>query len=434
MAQNNVEVTIHSLPSTNINCIFEYFQEESWKNLTSKSFEQGEKILFSIKFNHTGQYRIRLSSDPERWGDFIVDTSKNNEPAVSIDVNYTDLKKQPLRINSSKENDAYCLLMTAYNNFSLNPDSLGRKSLNYLQREKEFFMLCEKIRTDFPGTFSGDVLTNVLGSPIAPIWKWPNPAVDSLLVYNAKHALDNLQLTNQDVFHHIGFVRKLNLHFNYFFELRITEQYIDQLMVKALADDYAASFMFKFLLDKMIQYKEENGLAYLITWYSTDCAESEMMNDATKNLLQALEKCKPGNQVEMLTLPDISGKQISMAKLVEKNKITLLLFWKSSCSHCKEFEPVLEELYKKYHPLGVEVYAIGTDKQQEAWQAELENRTPPWPSVFLSFSARKDFSKRFPVPSTPMLIAIDQNGKILRRMIMRSQLESILDEMLLEVR
>ncbi len=433
-AQDNVVVKVHSLPSPNINCIFEYFYEEGWKNLTSKSFEQGDKISLNIKFEHTGQYRIRMASNPEHWGDFIVDISKGNSPALNIEVNYNDLKKQPIRIDTSKEHDAYSSLMIAYNSLSLNPDSLERNSLDYLKKEREFYSLCEKTRAEFPGTYTGDVLAKVLGAPIAPFWKFPAPSVDSLRAYNAKHGLDYLNLTNHDVFHHIGFVRKLNLHFNYFFEQKITEQYIDQVMVKALADDNATTFLFKFLLDKMIAYKDENGLSYLITWYSSDCAEGDLLNDATKNLLHALENCKPGNKVEMLTLPDINGRLIAMSDIVAKNKITLLLFWKSSCSHCKEFEPVLEGIYEKYHPLGVEVYAIGTDKQQEAWQSEMKIRTSAWPSVFLAFTARKDFSKRFPVPSTPTLIAVDQNGKILRRMIMRSKLESILDEMLTEIK
>jgi len=57
-----------------------------------------------------------------------------------------------------------------------------------------------------------------------------------------------------------------------------------------------------------------------------------------------------------------------------------------------------------------------------------------WPSVFLEYAARKDFSKRFPVPSTPTIIAIDQNGKILRRLVQRSKIESIILEMFEEIK
>jgi len=53
-------------------------------------------------------------------------------------------------------------------------------------------------------------------------------------------------------------------------------------------------------------------------------------------------------------LPGPDGQLISLSEVCAKNKLALLPFWRSTCSHCKEFEPVLAELYKKYHPLGVE--------------------------------------------------------------------------------
>jgi thioredoxin-related protein len=80
--------------------------------------------------------------------------------------------------------------------------------------------------------------------------------------------------------------------------------------------------------------------------------------------------------------------------------------------------------------MGVEVYAIGSDKEEADWRKKATELNAPWKSVFLSYDSRKDFSKKYPVPSTPTLIAIDANGKVLRRLIMRSKLEIALDEML----
>ena len=154
------------------------------------------------------------------------------------------------------------------------------------------------------------------------------------------------------------------------------------------------------------------------------------MEDNTRNLLIALDNVKPGKTIEFLTLPDASGTMISSKKVFQENKVTILLFWRANCSHCREFEPKLEEYYAQYHNQGLGVYAIGTDKTQEEWLAQDKINESPWPSVFLAMDQRKDFNKRFPVPSTPTLIAVDSNGVVLKRLITRSKIESEIKELL----
>jgi thiol-disulfide isomerase/thioredoxin len=201
-------------------------------------------------------------------------------------------------------------------------------------------------------------------------------------------------------------------------------------MKKSLVNESMTSYMFKFLLDKMIGFRSEPGLSYLITWYADDCTEEGHMEDNTRNLLIALDKVKPGKTIEFLTLPDASGKMISSKKVFEENKMTILLFWRANCSHCREFEPKLEEYYALYHAKGLGVYAIGTDKTQEEWLAQDKINESPWPSVFLTMDQRKDFNKRFPVPSTPTLIAVDSKGVVVKRLITRSKIEAEIKEML----
>jgi hypothetical protein len=76
------------------------------------------------------------------------------------------------------------------------------------------------------------------------------------------------------------------------------------------------------------------------------------------------------------------------------------------------------------------VYAVGTDKTQEEWLGQDKINDSPWSSVFLAYDQRKDFNKRFPVPSTPTLIAVDKNGVVLKRLITRSKIESEIKELL----
>lgn len=432
LAQTKFSGNILGAPQTSMSVIIEYFQEDGWKNLTTIKEVTNGKFDAVINFDHTGQYRIRMSTDPKKWSDFILVKGKIPANGYDFSVKYADLSGKPLPLENSAEFNAYSIISELFNEVTLNPDSLPRESILMLQKEKLLSLKCTQIALQFPGTYSAEVLSKILPLNFAPSSEISESTKDSVYKFTCEHAFDNLLLNNDASLNHIGLIRRLNLGYSYFESTGKPEQFIDALMKKALVSEEMTAFMFKFLLDKMIDYKNENGLSYLITWYSSDCSESEHVESATKNLLTALEKCKPGNTIEYLNLPNLSGKLVSSKNVISSNKVTILMFWKGTCSHCKEFHPELKRIYEKYHAQGLEIYGIGTDKLQEDWTTQAKANNSPWPDVFLSFENRKDFSKRFPVSGTPSFIAVDKNGKILRRMIMRSKFEEAVVELMKE--
>lgn len=430
VAQTSVAVKVNGLQAPTVTMIVEYFMEDNWKNLQVIKDPQNGTYAAKVSFPHNGQYRFRFSSDPKRWCEFLV--VKGDLPAngIELTLEYTQLKGQVIKMYDSPEQSAYMELEPKFNELSMNLDSLDRFGLKYQEREQNFAKLCADIATRYPTTWTTKLLCNVAPAPIYKGDVQFAANADTLTKYIAMHAFDAMKLDHPDLLNHIAFIRRMNLTYQYFEKNKMPEPYIDMLMKKALVSEQMTTFMFKFLLDKMIAFRNEPGLSYLITWYAEDCTENEHMEENTRNLLTALENCKPGKTIEFLTLPDVNGKMISSEKVFSENKVTILLFWRSNCSHCKEFEPKLEEYYAQYHSKGLGVYGIGTDKSQEEWAAQDKINASPWASVFLAFDQRKDFNKRFPVPSTPALIAVDQNGVVLKRLITRSKIESEIKELL----
>lgn len=429
-SQTPVAVKVNGLQAPTVTMIVEYFSEDNWKNLQIIKDPQNGTYAGRVNFPHDGQYRLRFSSDPKRWCEFLV--VRNDLPASGIEITleYTQLKGHPIKLYNSPEQIAYTQLIAKFNEVSLNRDSLDRFGLEYQLREQAFAVLCREIIEKYPQTFTSALLAKA--APAALYTGDPefvqNP--DSLTRFTALHVMDGMPVQHPDLLHHIAFVRRINLAYQYFEKTKQPELYIDALMKGVLASETMTAYMFKFLLDKMISFRNEPGLSYLITWYADDCTEEGHMEENTRNLLVALDNCKPGKSIEFLTLPDASGKSIASKKVFLENKVTILLFWRANCSHCKEFEPRLEELYAQYHSLGLGVYAIGTDKTQEEWVVQDKINDSPWPSVFLAYDQRKDFSKRFPVPSTPTLLAVDENGIVLRRLITRSKIEAEIKDLL----
>lgn len=423
--------TISQVPApVNGNVILEYWKDDGWKQLSTSPLNPDGSFKSSVVFPHRGQYRIRLSSNPNKWGDFIINPSSAPKEGISFVVSFNDLSSRPIRVLGDIENVAYVELMAEYSAMLSRTEVLKEKPLEKMREEKAFSEKCGLIKEQYKGTFAADVVASVFYKTTAPAWTIEPFVLDSVISFNMDHGMDKVPFLNQEILNHYALVRTLNEFYYPFNEKNKAPQYIDEVMMKGSGDDVVNAFLFKFILDKMIDYKCEDGLAYLITWYATDCTENSLVSDATKNLLKALENCKPGNTIQSLTLPNLKGEMVSMESVYKKNKVTIIMFWRGNCSHCKEFEPLLEDIYARYHSRGLEVYAIGTDNEEKPWRDQAVLNNSPWPSVYLARESRKDFNKKYPVPSTPTLIAVDENGVILRRLIMRSKLEDVLKELM----
>jgi thiol-disulfide isomerase/thioredoxin len=417
-------------PPVNGNVILEYWKDDGWKQLSNIPINSNGAFTTNVQFIHRGQYRIRLSSNPNKWGDFIINPSTLPKTGISFNVAFNDLASRPIRVIDDKENVAYVELMAEYSAMLARTEGMKEKPEEKLREEKAFSEKCGQIKELHKGTFAADVVASIFYKLSAPAWEIKPFVLDSVISYNMDHGMDKVPFLNPEILNHYALVRTLNEYYYPFNERNKAPQYIDEVMMKGSGDDVVNAFLFKFILDKMIDYKCEEGLAYLITWYATDCTENSLVSDATKNLLKALENCKPGNTIQSLTLPNLKGEMVSMESIYKKNKVTIIMFWRGNCSHCKEFEPLLEDIYSRYHSKGLEVYAIGTDNEEKPWRDQATLNNSPWPSVYLARESRKDFNKKYPVPSTPTLIAVDQNGVILRRLIMRSKLEDVLKELM----
>lgn len=106
--------------------------------------------------------------------------------------------------------------------------------------------------------------------------------------------------------------------------------------------------------------------------------------------------------------------------------------WRSTCSHCRDFLPELEKLYQKYHPLGLEVYALSTDNTVEDWRDFLQKQPTSWINVFVTSEKRNDVVRTYPYAGTPALIAFHKDRRVLSRVLSRENLEAYIEEVLRE--
>ncbi len=402
----------------------EYWNADHWQQSEGTALNDDNTFSINMLSPNPGQYRFRMFGQSKVWSDFIIPDSNMYEKVLSFELDYAKMNGSPTNAVNSKANQLYFDLMTAYqthDSLSFDWGSFNRKCLDIVAQHRKSLIgdialsLYEPQKSDF----SRDAAVSKMTA---------NEFVKA-------HALDKIPFEHDYILRHNALAKQLNRYCNYFDKgEKGGNALIDAIMARRNGNDAVDGFLFRFLLDKMMDSKNDPSLSYLLKWYAPDCPDDDPQPDYINNLIAALKACAPGKIAADLSYANPEGQAVNLAQVCAKNKLTILLFWKSSCSHCKEFEPVLEGIYQKYHPLGVEVYALSSDRDEATWRTFLQNKPNPWINVFIPQSERADIGKKFPAPSTPTIIVLDKNRKVVGREVSRANLEAYLDEELAKIK
>ena len=426
LAQTNIKLHVENIPSQNSKKVFlEAFEKDQWQILANVELDATANVLITFSPSHEGQYRLRFSGVGKSWTDFYINP-QTVPKAVDLTVDFSKLNGLPISFFPATEQTEYVELASLYADQQLVFDSY--KSITH-----PAFLNKQKI-------INNNVLDNTAKDKKSEVYLQFGPLFmrrlphdfmqfDSTIYF--KHFLGNVNYNSETILYHYAFVRGLNQYFNQLYKAypkEYAQKFTDELLGRMGENDVVNQFLHSFVLNKMLDYKNEEGLTYYLNNYADGCSDNSSFSVNTKNLIESLKNCAPGKKAAELKYPNIDGKIISLEETCKKNKITLVMFWRSNCSHCEEFHPQLEEIYKKYHAKGLEVYAISIDKEEAPWKNHLTTHQQPWINVLPPMDKRPFLAKHYPSPSTPTLIALDSNMKVISRLIMRSKLENFLEE------
>ena len=424
--QNSLSLHVENIPAQNNKKVFfEAFEKDQWQIISTSDIDAAGAVSINFTPSHVGQYRLRFSGTGKCWTDFYINP-KTLPKSVDLNVDFSKLNGQPITLFQSSEQSDYAALATLYADQQLTYDSY--KSITH-----PAFLNKQKV-------INNNVLDNSVKDKKSEVYselgglfmrRLPHDFMqfDSTIFF--KHFLGNVDYNNEIILFHYAFVRGLNQYFNQLYKgypKEYAQKFTDELLGRMGENESVNQYLHSFILNKMLDYKNEEGLSYYLNNYADGCSDNASFSVNTKNLIESLKNCAPGKKAAELKYPNAEGKLLSLEEICKKNKITLVMFWRSNCSHCEEFHPQLQEIYKKYHEKGLEVYAISIDKEEAPWKNHLSTHQQPWINVLPPMDKRPYLAKHYPSPSTPTLIALDSNMKVISRLIMRSKLENFLEE------
>ena len=174
-------------------------------------------------------------------------------------------------------------------------------------------------------------------------------------------------------------------------------------------------------MDAVFVYTVEN---YYMTGeaYWADSATVATMTERAMKLKPTLI----GQRAPYLNLYDTTEtKRVSLYNIPAD--YTILYFWDSGCGHCKKTTPVLLELYHNYKGKGVEVYAVGTELENDDWKKYIRENNIDFINVSDTPEQPDYFRTIYDIYSTPRVFILDKDKKIIAKQLTVEQIEEFIN-------
>lgn len=211
------------------------------------------------------------------------------------------------------------------------------------------------------------------------------------------------------------------------------EEYSAELesMKNALVAEAPVSHFALLFLSQEYYYMDGDSLAALLAPYKEDPAFAGNRTLAKLEAFAQKEQALAiGAKAPDFTLNDPDGNPVTLSEFYKKNKVTMIDFWASWCGPCRNFNPTLVKIYKKYHKLGLGIIGVSLDREHDAWVKGIKDDKLTWTHVSDLKFWQSEVGQLYNVNYIPQNAFVDAEGNIIGRKVAEDEIEAFLDEYL----
>ncbi len=250
--------------------------------------------------------------------------------------------------------------------------------------------------------------------------------------YNKDHFFDNIDLTDERLLRTPILFARLDAFFR-----NVIIQYpdsinkeIDRLIGKCQSNYKVFQFVSVYLFNHFRESEIMGHDAVMVKLADdiylsgkADWTTKEFRDDLARQV-DLLRNNLIGMKAKDLVMNSYKGTFVSLYD-IEKD-FTILYFWEPNCGHCKEATPKLKTYYEKARNEGVEVFAVCTISDKEAWSKYIEENGLIWINGW-DPDRKTYFDFYYNVQTTPMIYILDRNKKIIAKKLSIDDIPSFID-------
>ena len=194
-------------------------------------------------------------------------------------------------------------------------------------------------------------------------------------------------------------------------------------LIKANPDSYVSTFVIVSSMGQMEyeQLKERYNLL-------GEKAKASAQGKAIAAQIAKLESTAIGQIAPNFTITTPEGESISLYDI--KGKVKLIDFWASWCGPCRGETPHVVEIYKEYHPKGLEIFGVSLDNNKEAWVKAIADDGLVWKHGSDLKGWQSAPAQLYSVSGIPHTVLLDENNKIIAKNLRGDELKQKIAELL----
>ena len=290
----------------------------------------------------------------------------------------------------------------------------------------------ENYIVSYPKTFLSNFFS-LIKEPIVPdtLLTLPDGSKDSTYPfrYYKTHYWDQVDLSDDRLIRTPVYHTKLDNYFD-----RAVGNSADTIIVhidEILSQMDENGDLYKFTLWHLtIKYDESNImghdaiLVHMADEYFAKGKAAWLNSEVVENILKEANKRRStviGQQAPNLIMQDTNLQPKSIYDI--KTDFVVMYFWDPACGHCKEETPRLVDFYNEYaDSLNVEIFAICADTNLKKMKKYVKEKKMSFINVNGPRTYTADYHELYNIFSTPIVIVLDKNKKIIAKRLMSEQL------------
>ena len=190
-------------------------------------------------------------------------------------------------------------------------------------------------------------------------------------------------------------------------------------LIKANPDSYVSTFVIVSSMGQM-EYEQLKERYSLLGEKAKASAQGKA--------IAKLESTAIGQIAPNFTITTPEGESISLYDI--KGKVKLIDFWASWCGPCRGENPHVVEIYKEYHPKGLEIFGVSLDNNKEAWVKAIADDGLVWKHGSDLKGWQSAPAQLYSVTGIPHTVLLDENNKIIAKNLRGDELKQKIAELL----